>query len=350
MAINGEEAMIRVGDEQQIEISRQTSEGLVTSLEAVEAYTQLAVTPTITEDRYVRMDLKISSDAFSAPGGRAVTQTTRRSTENSVLVQDGQTVVIGGLIQESEESTDYGIPFLKDIPVLGHLFKTTSVTTNKRELVIFLTPHVAEDPAEVKRTTQRVSDDLQQLSPLPVNINIAPVARLARLQGLAAEGTEEDRLELAENIVEYREQNGPFRSYKELENVPGITDDIVANIIYRTELRIDLNTVSIDDLVAIKGIDHQLARKIINEREKRRLYKSVSSVRKMIIEANVDSSYYDEYLRQIFYVTGMRDSLGEAPAQPIRSPQPANDEKPDTSSDSEQSDWQRETLPGLPQE
>jgi hypothetical protein len=155
---------------------------------------------------------------------------------------------------------------------------------------------------------------------------------------------------LAENIVEYREQNGPFRSYKELENVPGITDDIVANIIYRTELRIDLNTVSIDDLVAIKGIDHQLARKIINEREKRRLYKSVSSVRKMIIEANVDSSYYDEYLRQIFYVTGMRDSLGEAPAQPIRSPQPANDEKPDTSSDSEQSDWQRETLPGLPQE
>jgi len=66
----------------------------------------------------------------------------KREAVTNMIAQDGQTIVIGGLIQELSNKTREGIPFLKDIPLLGYLFGSTRDQFERRELVILLTPHV----------------------------------------------------------------------------------------------------------------------------------------------------------------------------------------------------------------
>ncbi|MGM0381136.1 MAG: helix-hairpin-helix domain-containing protein, partial [bacterium] len=303
-ALNNQEASIRVGDERQIQVSRTTADGVVTSLQSVSAYTELRVTPTITSDRFVQMDLMISSDDFSQAGGDIQTETTRRTTENSVLVKDGQTVVIGGLIQEQEDKGQSGIPYLMDIPVLGHLFKSSSDNITKRELVVFLTPRVITSPAEAKRASQDVSDELQQISPFPVNLNIASRSEIARVQGLSPEkDSDQERDNLARQIVRYRSQNGPLNSYRELLEIPGITAEVVDNIVYKTELGIDVNTVSLDDLTNIKQIDIDTARSIIRQRDEMNTFQSLSPVKEILISAGMDENYFRNRLKPILYVT-----------------------------------------------
>jgi type IV pilus assembly protein PilQ len=64
--------------------------------------------------------------------------------ETNVIVSNGQTAVIGGLTTQDEVETEYGVPILKDIPVLGYLFKFTTKSSESRDLVIFVTPTIAE--------------------------------------------------------------------------------------------------------------------------------------------------------------------------------------------------------------
>jgi type II secretory pathway component GspD/PulD (secretin) len=308
-AINNEQASIRVGDEQQIQVQRQTEEGVVSSLQAVSAFTELQVTPTITKNRHVLMDITISSDQFTTPQAANIqTQITRRTTENSVLVQDGQTVVIGGLIEEESTSSEQGIPYLKDVPFAGNLFESNSESTDKRELIIFLTPHVIESPAESRRQAQQVSDDLTQITPLGVNINIATQSELARIQGLSPEGNEEQRVRLAQRIVRYREQRGPFRNFRELLDVPGINQDILNNIIYRLELPVDLNTVSVDDLIKIRNINYEIAQALIEARQRQGTFQSMQRPRQIILDHGISSRYYRRYLEPILTVTGINQA------------------------------------------
>ncbi|MDO9308184.1 MAG: type II secretion system protein GspD, partial [Deltaproteobacteria bacterium] len=75
--------------------------------------------------------------------------TTKRSTKTNVVVKDNETVVIGGLIQDSEEVNVSKVPFLGDIPGLGWLFKTTTKSRKKTNLLILLTPHIIKDAADL---------------------------------------------------------------------------------------------------------------------------------------------------------------------------------------------------------
>ena len=72
-----------------------------------------------------------------------------RSADTVVVTPDGQTVVIGGLIANSKSSSDSKVPFLGDIPLIGQLFKTTSKADQKTELLMFLTPHIVQAPAQL---------------------------------------------------------------------------------------------------------------------------------------------------------------------------------------------------------
>ena len=63
-------------------------------------------------------------------------------TRNEVMVKDGQTFVIGGLTKEKELETNYGVPFLMDIPLIGGIFRKTVTTKEKTELLVFVTPHI----------------------------------------------------------------------------------------------------------------------------------------------------------------------------------------------------------------
>jgi len=111
-----------------------------------DAVLELRVTPTITADNRVFMQLKLKKDAINSlvpnPGGGFVPQLDKREIDTSVLVDNGQTVVLGG-VYEFQKSTDISkVPFLGDIPVLGALFRDKKNINNKAQLLIFVTPRI----------------------------------------------------------------------------------------------------------------------------------------------------------------------------------------------------------------
>jgi type IV pilus assembly protein PilQ len=107
---------------------------------------ELHVTPTITSDNRVFMKLKILKDAVAAmipnPGGGFVPQIDHREIDTSVLVENGQTVVLGGVYEFTNEHDVTKVPFLGDIPILGALFRDKTDKNSKAELLVFITPHI----------------------------------------------------------------------------------------------------------------------------------------------------------------------------------------------------------------
>jgi type IV pilus assembly protein PilQ len=107
---------------------------------------ELHVTPTITSDNRVFMKLKILKDSLNQfvanPGGGEVPQIDHREIDTSVLVDNGQTVVLGGVYEFVNEHDVSKVPFLGDIPILGALFRDKKDINNKAELLVFITPHI----------------------------------------------------------------------------------------------------------------------------------------------------------------------------------------------------------------
>ncbi len=113
------------------------------------AVLSLKVTPLITPDNRVILDLDISDDAVgqqvtSATGG-SVPSIDTREIITQVLVNDGQTVVLGGILDTTKSFAANKVPFFADIPVLGNLFKSTIKINNKTELLIFITPKILRE-------------------------------------------------------------------------------------------------------------------------------------------------------------------------------------------------------------
>jgi len=105
----------------------------------------LKVTPSINSDGRIAMHL--NPEVSQASGGTPTTppNTNTRSTDTNVIVRDGETIVIGGLIRDNQSDTVYKVPVLGDIPLLGMLFRKKSVSRNRLELLIFVTPRIIED-------------------------------------------------------------------------------------------------------------------------------------------------------------------------------------------------------------
>lgn len=114
-----------------------------------EAVLELKVTPTITADNRVFLTLDVKKDAINSlvpnPGGGFVPQLDKREITTSVLVDNGQTVVLGG-VYEFDKSTDvHKVPFLGDVPGIGALFRDTKKNDTKAELLIFVTPRILNE-------------------------------------------------------------------------------------------------------------------------------------------------------------------------------------------------------------
>lgn len=124
----------------------------------------LTVTPRITSNGYVTMDVTqtandlVSYTSFNAP---IVNQ---REAQTTVSVKDGETIVLGGIIKNSKTTTKNKIPILGDIPLFGSLFRSTTNNNLKTELLVFLTPHVVRDAAEAKKLRERTEQQLQSKS------------------------------------------------------------------------------------------------------------------------------------------------------------------------------------------
>ncbi|MCX5693206.1 MAG: hypothetical protein NTX47_05955 [Candidatus Omnitrophica bacterium] len=105
----------------------------------------LEVTPQISKDGYVTMSLKPSVTELELSRFTGAYDTHKRATETTVMVKDGETVVIGGLIKSKHEGGVKKVPFFGDIPVLGAAFRYKSKDDADRELIIFITPHIVKD-------------------------------------------------------------------------------------------------------------------------------------------------------------------------------------------------------------
>lgn len=136
--------------EQGVEIPYQESSSSgATTTSFKKAVLSLKVTPQITPDNRVILDLTVSKDSVgqlvaSATGGFVPSIDTREIV-TQVLVNDGQTVVLGGILETERRDSEQKVPWLGDIPGLGYLFKSTSKTDNKDELLIFVTPRILRE-------------------------------------------------------------------------------------------------------------------------------------------------------------------------------------------------------------
>ena len=163
LAVNNREATILVGSK--VPFIASTRLGNDVSIDRAVQYqdvgTKLSIIPTINDDNYVSLQLlqevsSLTAQTVSAALSAPVISTREASTR--AVLKDGQTGMIAGLIGDSRETIDSGIPFLKDIPYLGNLFKRSSVTRQRTELVIFVTPYIIRNDADADRVRDRMRD------------------------------------------------------------------------------------------------------------------------------------------------------------------------------------------------
>lgn len=174
VALNNEEARILVGN--QVPFTQSTRAGLDVVVDQTVQYRdvgiQLTVVPTINDDGYVTFRIlqevsALTTQTVEAALGAQVIST--REAETSALVRNGQTVIIGGLIDESDEVVESGIPLLMDIPLLGYLFKSRTTQRVRTELAIFVTPYVIMTDEDAAALTERARDrigGMEDLRPL----------------------------------------------------------------------------------------------------------------------------------------------------------------------------------------
>ena len=154
---NNQQAVITVGKRVPfIQNSRITQDGqTINTVTYDDIGIILQVTPHITEDRVVSMD--VTPEISTITGETVPISNTinapvfaTRSAQTGVVVPDGKTVVIGGLMEDSKTNDTKKVPFLGNIPGLGALFRDKSDSKSKTELLIFLTPHVVENASELE--------------------------------------------------------------------------------------------------------------------------------------------------------------------------------------------------------
>ena len=134
-------AMIQQGT--RIPYQQATSSG-ATSVAFVDATLKLEVTPQITPEGNVIMSVEVNKDSVGA-STQGIPSINTKSVRTQVLVENGGTVVIGGIFEQTERSDEAKVPLLGDVPVLGNLFKTKTNSIKKTELLIFLTPRVVSE-------------------------------------------------------------------------------------------------------------------------------------------------------------------------------------------------------------
>ncbi|MFN3785865.1 MAG: type IV pilus secretin PilQ, partial [Thiothrix sp.] len=133
--------------EQGVEIPYlQASSSGATNVAFKKAVLSLEVTPQITPDEHISMDLKVNQDTVGSIYN-GVPSINTREVQTRVLVQNGQTVVLGGVHEEENIHGESKVPILGDVPVLGNFFKTTNSKNKKRELLIFVTPKIVDSKA-----------------------------------------------------------------------------------------------------------------------------------------------------------------------------------------------------------
>ena len=175
LTANNKEAKIQIGQEVPIVTNQQASltsvsagdTGIFRTLQQKDIGIIMGIKPHVNEKRLVTLDIEseniaIDNTSFGNTDSPSFLKTT---TKTSVVVQDGQTLLIGGLIRTDRSKGHTGIPFLSQIPLLGYLFRSTAESLEKNELVILITPHVVASEEEGKAITEWFKGRVETLEP-----------------------------------------------------------------------------------------------------------------------------------------------------------------------------------------
>lgn len=170
MVLNNKEATINVGTQQPVAtaaIVNPVGGATQNSFQYLQTGITLTVTPRVNPGGLVFLEI---SQEESGPGsGNAVggnIPIDSRSIQTEVAIQSGHTVMLGGLIKQTENNSTAGLPFLSRIPVLGGLFGQDSKSNNREELLVLITPRVIRDPSEARRVTDEYKTRFRGLQPL----------------------------------------------------------------------------------------------------------------------------------------------------------------------------------------
>jgi general secretion pathway protein D len=173
LASNNKEAKIQVGKSQPILSNTYTSTGTTTTgyIEGTIEYKDigiiLTVTPRISDAGLITLDLQVEkSDVTASPplGSLASVPVFDKKTAKTVIsVLEGQSIIIGGLIEDTKNRIKAGVPFLSKIPLLGGLFGTQDYVANKTELIIMMTPHIITDHVQSNTVTREFREKVEDM-------------------------------------------------------------------------------------------------------------------------------------------------------------------------------------------
>jgi general secretion pathway protein D len=165
LTTDNEEAEIIIGEERPflrsaqdtpISTSTATTSGFSTvrTFEFKDTGITLRITPQISQGKTVRLNLSQEVKNFISESETGAVTTSKRSAKTTVIVDDGQTIVIGGLIREDNTDSQTQVPCLGNLPLLGWAFRQTSARKLKTNLLIFISPHIITTPDDVRRLTE----------------------------------------------------------------------------------------------------------------------------------------------------------------------------------------------------
>ncbi len=165
LATHGQKAEIITGDRLGYKVSTITTTGLVESVEFLDVGTKLVFTPQIKDNGYILMDVHPEVSEGSIVDGLPQKRTTETTTK--LMVKDGQTIVIGGLIKDKSQQVNKGDPFISELPILGIPFRRMEITTEKKELIVLLTPHLISTRVieEMAKPAQKLEEKVKKARP-----------------------------------------------------------------------------------------------------------------------------------------------------------------------------------------
>lgn len=140
-----QKAKVATGQEVPYQTTTNSASGSTASTSFKEALLSLEVTPSITPDGKVQMQLDIAKDSIAgeAPNGELILN--KNTITTNVLVNNGETVILGGVFEQTTSNSQTKVPFLGDIPYIGALFRKDTKSDDKQELLIFVTPRIVND-------------------------------------------------------------------------------------------------------------------------------------------------------------------------------------------------------------
>ncbi len=173
---NNKQARIQIGQEVPITTGTQSTvtggDNIFTTTQQKDIGRILSINPHVNEERQVTLDLELEASDREGTNGAGGQSFSKKTVKTSVVVEDGQSLLIGGIISDNRRREVREIPFLGQLPVLGQYFRTTDESVDKTELLILLTPHVIANPEEGRKLTDQftqrlkwLEQQMQQLSP-----------------------------------------------------------------------------------------------------------------------------------------------------------------------------------------